>query len=219
MSGRIKLLKDGAPVNVDPDPPIGYDYDSPGKFDETCGTHGLDLFQLPNSQCPPTFVCGADQTSDSVQKFSRCINAMNCHMFAGMTTGVRSGSELALFIHQMIPHHQNAVNMAKALLKTGTIHCDDVTDDENSDCVMEDILRSIINGQNHQIQLMRSVLEEYELPAGDECLLDISTASTNGNGSYSSDSATPVSAPPLPLLVSVLLVATVTGVMTTTAAI
>jgi len=36
---------------------------------------------------------------------------------AGMTNKATSKSEVALFVHQMIPHHQNAVNMAKALLK------------------------------------------------------------------------------------------------------
>jgi uncharacterized protein (DUF305 family) len=35
-----------------------------------------------------------------------------------MTTGVMASDETALFIHQMIPHHQNAVNMAKTLLKS-----------------------------------------------------------------------------------------------------
>jgi len=45
-------------------------------------------------------------------------------MFAGMTTNVNAGSEAALFLHQMIPHHQNAVNMSKALLKTKTLNCE-----------------------------------------------------------------------------------------------
>ncbi len=35
-----------------------------------------------------------------------------------MTTSVKeSESEVALFLHQMIPHHQNAVNMAKGKLE------------------------------------------------------------------------------------------------------
>lgn len=80
-------------------------------------------------------------------------------MSVRMTNHVRSESEVALFIHQMIPHHQNAVNMAKALMKTGILSCDDITDDENPDCVMEEILRSIINNQNFQIQQMRGVLD------------------------------------------------------------
>ena len=88
--------------------------------------------------------------------FADCIDAMNCHMLYGMTTKVSSGTELALFLHQMIPHHQvrpfndekvewpfsrmliaillslylqNAVNMAKALLSAGFLPCDDLTDE------------------------------------------------------------------------------------------
>jgi len=33
MSGRIKLLKDGYPISMEDDPPLGYDYDaSPSKL-------------------------------------------------------------------------------------------------------------------------------------------------------------------------------------------
>ena len=108
MSARIKLLKGGVPVNPIDSPPLGYEYDQPGPFDKKCGTYDLDAFQTPgNSQCPSTFVCGVDEldSQESVQ-FADCINAMNCHMFAGMTTGVTDNSPVALFIHQMIPHHQ-----------------------------------------------------------------------------------------------------------------
>jgi uncharacterized protein (DUF305 family) len=45
-----------------------------------------------------------------------------------MTTDATS--EIGLFIHQMIPHHQNAVNMAKALLKTG-FSCEDLTNEDD----------------------------------------------------------------------------------------
>lgn len=46
------------------------------------------------------------------------VNNLKLHLFRspwpGMTTSVKdSESEVALFLHQMIPHHQNAVNMAK----------------------------------------------------------------------------------------------------------
>ena len=40
----------------------------------------------------------------------------------------------------MIPHHQNAVTVAKALLKTGKVKCDDPTD-ESDNCALEIILR------------------------------------------------------------------------------
>ena len=104
MSGRIKLLQNGIPIQPDSDlPAIPYTYDQPGEFDKTCGTFGLDAFQLPHDQCPERFVCDA---TEETQPFSSCIEAMDCHMMAGMTTGVSSNSEVALFIHQMIPHHQ-----------------------------------------------------------------------------------------------------------------
>jgi len=73
-------------------------------------------------------------------KFSQCLDAMNCHMLAGMTTGIKAQDERALFIHQMIPHHVNAVNMAKALIKTGKTVCEDLANDEDPDCILEGIL-------------------------------------------------------------------------------
>jgi uncharacterized protein (DUF305 family) len=90
-------------------------------------------------------------------------------MFKGMTTGIKADSEIALFIHQMIPHHQNAVNMAKTLLHSGKIPCDDLTNDEDPLCVMNAMSRDIINGQNFQIQQMRGVLEAMDFPPMDNC--------------------------------------------------
>jgi hypothetical protein len=37
----------------------------------------------------------------------------------------------------MIPHHQNAVNMAKVLLHQQTLNCSDVTNEDDADCIME----------------------------------------------------------------------------------
>lgn len=98
MSGRIKILKDGVPVSTEDEPPLGYDYDEPGVFDETCGSYGLDAFQLPNPVCPAQFVCGVDESNQELAEFSACIDAMNCHMLAGMTTGVEAASQTALFV-------------------------------------------------------------------------------------------------------------------------
>mmetsp|Transcript_12199 Transcript_12199/g.20639 ORF Transcript_12199/g.20639 Transcript_12199/m.20639 type:complete len:124 (-) Transcript_12199:82-453(-) len=94
---------------------------------------------------------------------------------AGMTTGSSAGSEVALFIHQMIPHHQNAVNMAKALLKTNKLNCPDITVQFSPDCIMESILREIVNGQNFQIQLMRAVANFNGYPQEDDCIVPIKT--------------------------------------------
>lgn len=70
---------------------------------------------------------------------------------------------------QMIPHHENAVNTAKTLLKTGNLLCPDLTDQSNPDCQLEGILLAIIAGQNYQIQLMRSFLSNRQYPQDDNC--------------------------------------------------
>ena len=202
MSGRIKLLSGGVPVNPTDDPPLGYDYQTvDNEFDQGCGTWGLGPFQLPNNQCPERFVClddGDGTTSDvsrsggsdmSFQEFASCIDAMNCHMMAGMTTGGSSGSPGVLFSHQMIPHHQNAINMAKALLKSNTLNCEDLTSEEPN-CVLEAVIRSIIVDQNHQIQLMLHYLEAMGYPATEDCLVTIESSIGSLVGSDSQDEAT-----------------------------
>ena len=180
MSGRIKLLKDGIPIQEDDAPELGYEYDIPGVHDGECGTYGLDSFQLPHDECPEKFVCDAQDTNDRLKQFASCIDSMNCHMMAGMTSSVSGGmDETALFIHQMIPHHQNAVNMAKALIKLDTLQCDDLADEDSeqaADCAMEVVLRSIITEQNAQIQTMRDVLESKNFPPTNDCKVPFSAS-------------------------------------------
>jgi hypothetical protein len=180
MAGRIKLLKNGLPINENNMPALGFSYDIPGPFDKQCGTYGLDAFQLPNPVCPDRFVCGVEGQDEELQSFAECIDAMDCAMMSGMTTGVMASNEAALFIHQMIPHHQNAVNMAKTLLKSGKVVCADLTDEDSQDCVLEGILYEIINGQNHQIQLMNSYLKAKEYPEEDNCVVGIETVDSSG---------------------------------------
>jgi len=161
MSGRIKVINSDGSLKQEEDmPELGYEYDMPSDFDEACGTFSTGQYQLPNSMCPEKFVCDVPDENEGLEAFSSCIEAMDCAMVNGMTNTVKSESEIALFIHQMIPHHQNAVNMAKALLNTGKLSgCEDITDDEDPLCVMQEIAYSIINTQNHQIQAMRGVLD------------------------------------------------------------
>eukprot|EP00571_Detonula_confervacea_P011421 CAMPEP_0172304456 /NCGR_PEP_ID=MMETSP1058-20130122/5857_1 /TAXON_ID=83371 /ORGANISM="Detonula confervacea, Strain CCMP 353" /LENGTH=422 /DNA_ID=CAMNT_0013015687 /DNA_START=50 /DNA_END=1318 /DNA_ORIENTATION=- len=196
MTGRIKLLKNGQNLAPDADlPKIDYEYDQPAEHDQSCGTYGLHDFQLPHDQCIEKFVCDVPgEPSSPLAKFSSCIDSMNCAMMNGMTTSVKeTESETALFLHQMIPHHQNAVNMAKALLKTGKVKCDDLTDEESDqadDCALEIILREIINNQNHQIQSMRGLLESKDYPQENDCKVEVTTAmSTKANAGFSVKSA------------------------------
>jgi len=183
MSGRIKLVdSSGTLANSEDTPALGYEfglnkdgYEDPGSYDDTCGTFGLDLFQLPNDECPSRFVCG------DRGKFAGCIESMNCAMIAGMTTSRTSNSDIALFIHQMIPHHQNAVNMAKALLHTGDIDCTDVSEARLSRtaskvgtaCTMYVLAQEIIATQNFQIQGMRAILANEAWPDEDDCVVPV----------------------------------------------
>merc|ERR1719162_2290813 len=101
---------------------------------------------------------------------------MNCAMLAGMTTNVNVDSALALFNHQMIPHHQNAVNMCKALLISGEADCDDLSDEDDNACVINALCQEIINVQNAQIQTMRGVLSGIDgASQTDDCIVKIKT--------------------------------------------
>ncbi|KAL3907356.1 MAG: hypothetical protein SGILL_008911, partial [Bacillariaceae sp.] len=132
MSGRVKLLDpdasqvsqvlDPASLKLNPEdsPNLPYEYHVISDFDLNCGTYNTSDWQLsvdgesggPGDSCPSFFVCG--EGGQQLSNYGTCVEAMNCHMMASMTT-TAEGSNSALFSHQMIPHHQNAVNMAKAL--------------------------------------------------------------------------------------------------------
>jgi hypothetical protein len=176
MSVRIKLLKNGLPIsNVDKPATHYQEKEPPSDFDRQCGSYGLGDFALPNALCPDRFVCGVEDASEELQQFSACIDAANCFMMAGMTTGVQATEGTALFLHQMIPHHGNAVNTAKTLLKSKSLLCPDLTDEENPDCILESLLRDIINSQNHQIDIMRDYLTANNFPQEDNCDVFVET--------------------------------------------
>jgi uncharacterized protein (DUF305 family) len=98
---------------------------------------------------------------------------MNCAMVVGMTTNVNKNDAVALFNHQMIPHHQNAVNMCKALEKSGAVACDDLSNEEDPKCLTAALCFEIINGQNFQIQTMRGILELLGADEEDDCVVPI----------------------------------------------
>merc|ERR1712161_150942 len=69
--------------------------------------------------------------------------------------------EIALFINQMIPHHQNAVNMCKTLISQH-LKCAKLTPEsaeKDIDCTMSLLCSEIINVQNHQIQTMQGIYD------------------------------------------------------------
>lgn len=126
-------------------------------IDEADGAHvGVDELE------PGVALGDSNCTVNNIQPetvYTECIHAMNYHMMASMTTNAVRKS--ALFCHQMIPHHQNAINMAKALM-----HTHDIVrpfgegDDERWECELAPILYDIINGQNAQIMTMTNVLDQ-----------------------------------------------------------
>mmetsp|Transcript_41036 Transcript_41036/g.60229 ORF Transcript_41036/g.60229 Transcript_41036/m.60229 type:complete len:431 (+) Transcript_41036:83-1375(+) len=183
MSGVIKFIdSNGIALSTEKNElEIRDDYydAEPSGFDATCGTFNLTDYQLPNQQCPDRFVCDLPEGNPELIQFSQCIEAMDCHMVVSMTNKVQAQDQRALFIHQMIPHHQNAVNMAKALMKSGKLNCDDILE-ENSDCQLEVILREIVNNQNFQIQAMKSILEANNWPLYDDCKVPIDGVDNDG---------------------------------------
>jgi Domain of unknown function (DUF305) len=119
----------------------------------------------------------------------------------------------------MIPHHQNAVNMAKTLLKLGNLQCDDLLDEDKSDCVMTNMMRDTINSQNMQIQTMRGILAALNLPPADDCVVTVTSSSAGANGSGTGTNSTeggaaPTSSAPASPVVSscILLVTAALGV-------
>merc|ERR1711983_167267 len=55
----------------------------------------------------------------------------------------------------------------------GEIQCDDILE-ETDDCTMMKIMYEIVNGQNHQIQKMREILESKGWPPVDDCKVAVS---------------------------------------------
>lgn len=182
VSGRIKFVDDaGKPLYPENTPDMPYEYESPSSYDKTCGTYGLSEFQLPHEECAPKYVCDRPLENPILHKYGGCIDSMNCAMQVGMSTYAAEEDPIALFNHMMIPHHQNAVNMAKSLYKTGEIDCaDEDIAEETDDCTMYRIIMDIMNGQNKQIQLMQDVLEDkgYELIANCDVKIDSTLAAT-----------------------------------------
>jgi hypothetical protein len=192
MSGRIKVIEAAdwasTPTAGSADViALGYEYETLSAFDKTCGTHGIgdyaeggDLYHL----CGDTnFVCPAPSAQNyKSMLFEKCLNAMDCAMHHEMKVAVHPTAPSVTFMHQMIPHHENAVRMAKSLLKIdpdegGRRHLRAVyeathafgsrksarrLDDEASYGAIDlaDLAWEIIAVQNYQIMNMRNTFAE-----------------------------------------------------------
>ena len=133
-------------------------------FDEACGTHNT-FGPTTHSVCANShFLCGAD----SYGTYETCLKGIDCQMHHDMAISVPSGaSKFATFARQMIPHHANAVAMAKALSIHHTSADYPAAGTEDQDMEWADsLLRSIFSVQNFQIQQMQGWLDANSALAG-----------------------------------------------------
>merc|ERR1719482_1914550 len=123
-------------------------YDTPSTYEASCGGYNLDAYKSAGA-CTDTFLCTTATLAEG--SFGDCLNAMDCSMDLGMKTELHS-NDIVSFMHQMIPHHENAINMAKLLMKKDTTLA--------ADGEVMDMLWDIINVQGMQIQAMQGWLSE-----------------------------------------------------------
>lgn len=185
MSGRIKIVDStGVQVHV-ADTPELYSFDVPTNFDNGCGTSGLGQY-VNNDVCPPLasnkFICSDPSSPQATLNFDECLSIMDCAMHEEMRV-TADENPIVTFMLQMIPHHDNAVNMAKALLKTG-----DITPANDPEGELTDLMWTIINEQNMQITAMQGYLASESKPTPEEAaancsLVEDTSATGMGMGS------------------------------------
>jgi len=153
MSDRIIIQNaDGTPFqpSADPSPMSLYSPYVLGGDDSTCGTYEVEAYAGGGEKaCQETFTCGSLHTT-----FEKCTQAIDCKMNPEMKTETSADhtDKVAVFMQQMIPHHQNAINMARTSQKQVPAENIDTVED------LTDILQNIINVQNYQIQKFRNYL-------------------------------------------------------------
>merc|ERR1712192_3553 len=164
MSGMIKVKDPGSGGIFFPNQlvqsfdPSQY-YAKQSHFDAVCGTSEVsDYHESKDHFCPNmNFLCEKDDNPQfQSTQFSSCMEAIDCKMNYEMRVEEHS-NPLVVFMHQMIPHHENAVNMARIALKFAKSA--EGFNDETLD--VPALLRDIINTQNKQIQDTQGWLERY----------------------------------------------------------
>lgn len=174
MSGKIVIKNADGSDYVSPTDELAlYDLTVNDAFDTGCGTSGISQYaDGGDHECDVQFFGGEHDT-----EFEKCLQAIDCQMNSEMysQTGPDESDPVAIFMQQMIPHHVNAVNMAKLLLKNNAAEVSAVED-------LEDTLHSIINVQNFQIHYFRNHLNPMNK------LIEGSHSSSHDSHSSSHDS-------------------------------
>lgn len=109
------------------------------------------------TRCNERFVCGALDT-----EFERCLQAIDCQMSREMKDGTAPDSTdpVAVFMQQMIPHHVNAIQMSKLILKQVSPPAITAALDDDG---MTDVLIGIISVQNYHIHKFRNYLGSRDM--------------------------------------------------------
>jgi len=157
------------------------DQKSVSTHDQACGTYNTYAEDTKSSCKNSHFLCG----DGAGGAYETCLEAIDCKMHHDMAVSVEAGaSKFATFARQMIPHHQNAVSMAKSLIKfhgAADYANAGATDPEEDDhAAAESLARNIINVQNAQIQMLQGWLDNnpglagashkcYDQPEGEMC--------------------------------------------------
>eukprot|EP00960_Hanusia_phi_P039837 754083-Hanusia_phi.AAC.1 len=134
------MSKDDEACGTPPAPEYGDDY-GPTKFIGRCGTKAL---------------CGETTT------FKRCMEGIDCQMTYNMRV-THTDDPITTFMRQMIPHHQNAVNMAKIVLKLDLDHVREVDKQLGDEAFVENLMLEIINTQNMQIMMVSKEIMVEEM--------------------------------------------------------
>jgi len=98
---------------------------------------------VPLPAAPAEFTASTDKTFDQLMA-----DAMSV-MHKGMHTAPQTGDPDRDFVTMMIPHHQGAIDMAKALLLSGKVS------------QMRRLAQEIITDQQSEIQLMQLWLKQH----------------------------------------------------------
>lgn len=96
---------------------------------------------------PAAFVAASDRS------FAELMDESMSRMHHGMMEAPRTGEPDRDFVTQMIPHHQGAIDMAKALLLYG------------KDPALQRLAKEIIVDQQTEVQLMQAWLVDHPVQA------------------------------------------------------
>jgi hypothetical protein len=150
MSGKIIIQNaDGSDYSSSTEEQQLYVPVARDAHDVKCGTTGTSSYaDGGDMSCAIDFFGGNHDT-----EFEQCLQSIDCQMHKEMMyeTSVDEESDIVTFMQQMIPHHENAVNMAKLLLKQDSGAISEVED-------LTDLLYGIINVQNYQVSHSRPFL-------------------------------------------------------------